>query len=315
MSKPWALVVPSSRGIGHHLTRRLLQRTTVPVLATCRRDPEGTKAALLRDLAPPPPLLPDGGGTAPPADRLHVVVVDVTDEGSIRAAASYAATTLFPRETHHLRLAFALPGVLQVDKSTSAVDAAATLESFRVNAIGPLLLMKHFVPLLPRGASSSFSSSPSAAAVASPALGLLPRVPPSSAAAALPEPRPLPLHAVWVNMTARVGSVSDNQQGGWYTYRATKSAVNSLTRTLDWELRARTAAGSGGGGMPAFAVGYHPGTVRTDFSREFWEASEKRGQLLEPEFAADKMLDVVWGLEMGKHRGRLWDWKGKEIKP
>ncbi|KAL8387237.1 hypothetical protein RB595_010057 [Gaeumannomyces hyphopodioides] len=275
MSKPWALVVPSSRGIGHHLTRRLLQRTGIPVLATCRRDPEGTKAALLRDLTP---LLPSA---TPLPDRLHVAVVDVTDEASIRAAAARAAGALFPRDTHHLRLAFALPGVLRVDKSAEAVDAAAALESFRVNAVGPLLLMKHFVPLLPR-----------ASAAAPPSLALLPP------------------HAVWVNMTARVGSVSDNRQGGWYTYRATKAAVNSLTRTLDWQLRARTAAG----GLPAFAVGYHPGTVKTDLSRDFWEASEKRGQLLDPEFAADRMLDVVLGLKI-KQRGRLWDWNGKEIQP
>lgn len=105
-------------------------------------------------------------------------------------------------------------------------------------------------------------------------------------------------------MTARVGSVADNNgQGGWYTYRATKAAVNSLTRTLDLQLRARTARAAAAATLPAFAVAYHPGTARTDFSRVFWEGAEKRGQLLDPEFAAERMLDVVLGLKI-EQRGR-----------
>ncbi|KLU83173.1 hypothetical protein MAPG_02238 [Magnaporthiopsis poae ATCC 64411] len=282
MSKPWALVVPSSRGIGQHLTRALLKRTNLPILATCRQDPEGTKAALLRDLTPPPPSSP----SPPLCERLHLARVDVTDEASIRAAAAHAAETLFPRATHHLHLSFALPGILHVDKSAEAVDAGATLESFRVNTLGPLLLMKHFVPFLPRP-STATSSSPS-----------------------------LPPHAIWVNMTARVGSVADNNgQGGWYTYRATKAAVNSLTRTLDLQLRARTTVTTTAADtLPAFAVAYHPGTVRTDFSRDYWEGSERRGQLLDPEFAAERVLDVVLGLKI-EQRGRIWDWTGNEIPP
>jgi NAD(P)-dependent dehydrogenase (short-subunit alcohol dehydrogenase family) len=111
-------------------------------------------------------------------------------------------------------------------------------------------------------------------------------------------------------MTARVGSVEDNKQGGWYTYRATKAAVNSLTRTFDWQLRTRSSSGK----IPAFAVAYHPGTVKTDFSKEFWAGSEKRGQLQEVEAAAERMLDVILGLKL-EQRGRLWDWKGNEVPP
>ncbi|KAJ4355012.1 hypothetical protein N0V85_009572, partial [Neurospora sp. IMI 360204] len=56
MSKPWILLCPSSRGIGHALTRHLLRTTNLPILATTRtRDPEETKAALLKDLLFPYP--------------------------------------------------------------------------------------------------------------------------------------------------------------------------------------------------------------------------------------------------------------------
>ena len=79
-------------------------------------------------------------------------------------------------------------------------------------------------------------------------------------------------------MSARVGSVSDNRLGGWFAYRASKSAVNSLTRTLDNHLRTRS-------GDRALAVAYHPGTVKTDLSRDFW-ASVPDGAIRQPDAAA-----------------------------
>ena len=35
-----------------------------------------------------------------------------------------------------------------------------------------------------------------------------------------------------VSMSARVGSISDNDIGGWYSYRASKSALNQLNRCM-----------------------------------------------------------------------------------
>ncbi|KAI6369460.1 hypothetical protein MCOR25_004417 [Pyricularia grisea] len=270
---------PTSRGIGHHLTRALLRRTTLPILATCRSDPDGTKAALLAGL-------PDDGGSL--SSRLHMARVDVTDEDSVRAAAESCASKHFPRDGgHHLRLAFALPGVLRVDKAVEQVDYAQTLDSFRINTLGPLVLMKHFARFLPRGRSDMGGAGGGGG----------------------DDKGVLPNHSVWVNMSARVGSVQDNRQGGWYTYRASKAAVNSLTRTFDWQLRNRA-----GRGEAAFAVAYHPGTVKTDFSKEFWSGAEARGDLQDPDKAAERMLDVILGLKP-EQRGRIWDWKGTEVPP
>lgn len=116
----------------------------------------------------------------------------------------------------------------------------------------------------------------------------------------------LPGHAVWVNMGARVGSVSDNRLGGWFSYRASKAAVHSLTKTLDNQIWGRS-------GQKAMAVGYHPGTVKTELSKEFWR-NVPRGQLQEPSVAVDSMAKVVTGLEL-EQRGRCWDWKGEEVPP
>lgn len=284
MSRPWVLVTPASRGIGYALTRHLLRTTTLPILATARRDPAALRARLLQDLGSPP-------STPTPEDRLHVLPLDVTSEPTIAAAAAAARDLFPPQAGHHLHLAFALPGILHPERSARQVDADAALETYRVNTLGPLLLMKHFGDLLPRRSTASISTTTTTAASDAPPL----------------PPFTLPPHAVWLGMSARVGSVSDNRAGGWYSYRSSKAALNSLTRTFDLQLLARA-------GDRAMALAYHPGTVRTDLSRDFW-ATVPDGKLFTPEYAVERMVDVVTRKVGLEGRGRCWDWKGEEILP
>lgn len=107
-------------------------------------------------------------------------------------------------------------------------------------------------------------------------------------------------------MSARVGSISDNRLGGWYSYRASKAGVNQLVKTFDNHLR--TAAGEN-----AVAVALHPGTVKTDLSKEFW-GNVKEGKLFEREWVAERLVQVVNGVGT-EGRGRCWDWEGKEVLP
>ena len=138
------------------------------------------------------------------------------------------------------------------------------------------MMLKHFSPFLPRKTTQ------------------------------LVEENNLSSSAVWATMSARVGSISDNSLGGWYSYRSSKAAVNQMTKTFDNYLR--TSAGD-----KAMAVSLHPGTVKTGLSKEFW-ANVKQEKLFTPEFAAEKLLDVVKS-STERHRGRCWDWKGEEIPP
>ncbi|KAK7740754.1 hypothetical protein SLS53_005222 [Cytospora paraplurivora] len=259
MSRPWILVCPSSRGIGHALTRHLLRNTTVPILATARSDPSATKDLLLDDIK----------HDREARGRLSVLRVDVTDESTIEAAAREAGR-LFPAETHHLHLGFAIPGILHAERSPRQVSAEDALMTYRVNTLGPLLLMKWFGEFLPRRG-----------AVLAPAAEYA-----FNATGERQEVR-LPPHAVWMAMSARVGSVSGNRKGGWYSYRSSKAAVNSLVRSFDLQLVSRS-------GDRAMAVAYHPGTVRTDLSREFWESVAKES-LFTPEYAVDRMTEVACG--------------------
>ena len=297
MSKPWIFISPASRGIGHALARHLLQTTRLPILATARRDPAGVKASILQDLGPlPAPHHANQRHDDDLAKRLHVLTLDVTDEASVAAAAAQAASpALFPPETHHLHWAFALPGILHPERTPAAVDYGDALDTLRVNLLGPLMLMKHFGELLPRGGTAA------------------PLLDPPSTTATTTTLLPLPQHATFVAAAARVGSTSDNRLGGWYTYRASKAGVMSATKTFDLHLR-RGRGGPSRGGARAMAVAYHPGTVCTGLSRAFWD-HVPAGRLFGPDQAAAYLADLVARRLTLEHRGRCWDWKGEEVLP
>jgi len=110
---------------------------------------------------------------------------------------------------------------------------------------------------------------------------------------------------VWANVSARVGSIGDNRSGGWYSYRASKAGLNAVTKSFDLHLRRKS-------GDNAVCVSLHPGTVRTGLSREFWDTVPE-GRLFEPEFAAERLVEVVDGLRV-EDRGGFYDWKGKRVE-
>ena len=79
--------------------------------------------------------------------------IDLTDEGSIRAACAALG------DGPPLRLVIVATGLLhdtiqQPEKSMRALDPTSLARSFAVNAIGPALVAKHVIPLLPREGKS-----------------------------------------------------------------------------------------------------------------------------------------------------------------
>lgn len=116
----------------------------------------------------------------------------------------------------------------------------------------------------------------------------------------------LPPLATMAVMSARVGSISDNRLGGWYSYRASKAAVNQLVKTFDNHLK--TASGD-----KAMTIALHPGTVKTEFSKEFW-GGVKKEKLFEKEWVAERLVNVARSVGL-EGRGKCWDWDGKEVLP
>lgn len=84
--------------------------------------------------------------------------LELTDEASIEALAQQAKLSRLD-----IRLIFDATGYLHgqhggPEKSWSAIDPDAMAHQFAVNAIGPALLIKHFLPLLPREGRSVFAT-------------------------------------------------------------------------------------------------------------------------------------------------------------
>ena len=202
------------------------------------------------------------------ADRFEHVVgfsrntspsIDLLDEASLERAAAFAASK------GDLRLVIDATGFLHDDlqgpeKSWRQLDAGKLARSFALNAIGPALIMKHVLPLLPRSGK-----------------------------------------AVFATLSARVGSIGDNRLGGWYSYRASKAALNQLVRTAAIEL-ARRCPG-------ALCIALHPGTVATALSAPFAATGL---ELHTPAVAAHQLLAVVDQLSPDVN-GNFFDWRAKPV--
>lgn len=109
--------------------------------------------------------------------------------------------------------------------------------------------------------------------------------------------------AFMVFLSARVGSISDNQLGGWYGYRASKAALNMMIKTAQIELQRRSPKVS--------LLCYHPGTVDTPLSKPF-QANVAKEKLFTAEFTARSLLAILSTLSPAKAPYYL-DWQGKNI--
>lgn len=122
-------------------------------------------------------------------------------------------------------------------------------------------------------------------------------------AQALADALPLAQPSHFASLSARVGSIGDNQLGGWYSYRAAKAAQNQLLRTLSREWQRR---------RPQCCVSLlHPGTTATALSEPF-RAGVPPQQLFSPAQAAGYLLAVLQQLGP-EHSGGFWAWDGQPI--
>ena len=67
--------------------------------------------------------------------------------------------------------------------------------------------------------------------------------------------------SIFASISAKVGSISDNYLGGWYSYRASKAALNQIIKTSSIEQKRLN--------KNLIMVSVHPGTVNTKLSSPF----------------------------------------------
>ncbi|WP_054342482.1 SDR family NAD(P)-dependent oxidoreductase [Neptunomonas antarctica] len=108
---------------------------------------------------------------------------------------------------------------------------------------------------------------------------------------------------VFTALSARVGSISDNRLGGWYSYRASKAALNMMLKCLAIESRMR---------YPDLIVaGLHPGTVNTALSQPF-QKNVPAEKLFTAAQSAQHLLTVINNLQ-SDDSGKVFAWDGQEI--
>ncbi|XP_071793403.1 C-signal-like isoform X2 [Asterias amurensis] len=261
MASAVALVQGASRGLGLQFCRSLLQqRPGTHVIATCR-DPQSAVELLSLKSAN--------------SDRLEIEKIDLAHPEGIQEVAEKVKQNGVKK----LDLLINCAGMLHPSGKGETSLRDVTLEGLSAtvttNAFGPLLMAKHFAPLLTKGSGAYGSKS-----------------------------HQKQHSGIIVNVSARVGSISDNiGLGGWYSYRMSKTALNMATKNLSIEL-AR-------GRSPVVCVSIHPGTVNTDLSRPY-HRSVPKDKIFTPEYSAECILGIVDGLTMGD-TGKFLAWDGQII--
>jgi NAD(P)-dependent dehydrogenase (short-subunit alcohol dehydrogenase family) len=104
-------------------------------------------------------------------------------------------------------------------------------------------------------------------------------------------------------LSAMVGSIADNRLGGWYGYRASKTALNQFIKTMANECRLKHPH--------AAIVAIHPGTTDTGLSRPF-QKNVQAGKLYTPDLTAKRLLDVLEGIDENRS-GQFLNWDGSTI--
>ena len=195
-------------------------------------------------------------------ERIIHINIDVTDEVSVKAAASKIGE-------NRLDKLIVATGILHTElfgpeKSIKDIKIENFVKIFSVNAFGPALIGKYFLPLMKKDKKS-----------------------------------------IAAFLSARVGSISENKLGGWYAYRASKSALNQIIKNFSIESKRTNPTG--------IIIGLQPGTVKSKLSEPF-QKNVKKGKLLLPKDSVKSLIKVIESV-MQNDSGKIFDWKGEEITP
>ncbi|WP_310430275.1 SDR family NAD(P)-dependent oxidoreductase [Chamaesiphon sp. VAR_48_metabat_135_sub] len=109
--------------------------------------------------------------------------------------------------------------------------------------------------------------------------------------------------SILATISAKVGSIGDNQLGGWYGYRASKTALNMFIRTAAIEYK-RTCP-------QAILVALHPGTTDTRLSLPF-QRNVPPEKLFSVDRTVGQLLIVMDGLDFGDS-GEFFSWDGSRL--
>jgi NAD(P)-dependent dehydrogenase (short-subunit alcohol dehydrogenase family) len=199
----------SSRGIGLQFVQSLAQLTKGKIVACCRS----------------PDTASDLQSIASQNQRVQIFPLDMEQQSTIDALASTLA-----KDYQRVDALFNVAGILGdgintpgPERALAAIERDWLDKTLAVNVVGPVMLTKALSPLMRTTGRKTITFD------SLNALGETEQL-----KVDLPQGRP---PTVVASLSARVGSISDNRLGGWYSYRLSKSALNQATKTLGLELK------------------------------------------------------------------------------
>ena len=201
------------------------------------------------------------------ADHLYWISMDVSDEDSIEQAIAD-----IKQQTTHIDWVINCVGLLhtphnQPEKALRQLETGFFLQNMQINALASLLIAKHIKPLLAKSERSADHP------------------------------------AIFATISARVGSISDNRLGGWYSYRISKAALNMGMKNLSIEWRRSL--------KDVCVVVMQPGTVDTQLSSPF-QGNVADEKLFTPAYSAARLLAVLDSMGAAQSGGFV-DWAGESI--
>ncbi len=201
------------------------------------------------------------------ADHLYWISMDVSDEDSIEQAIAD-----IKQQTTHIDWVINCVGLLhtphnQPEKALRQLETGFFLQSMQINALASLLIAKHIKPLLAKSERSADHP------------------------------------AIFATISARVGSISDNRLGGWYSYRISKAALNMGMKNLSIEWRRSL--------KDVCVVVMQPGTVDTQLSSPF-QGDVADEKLFTPAYSVARLLAVLDSMSAAQS-GSFVDWAGESI--
>lgn len=254
--EPVAMVTGASRGLGLEFTRQLLTKYPGVVVYGTARNPDVSPG--LQALKRRHPV------------RLELGTLDVTKEETMvdlkqQIDDKYGRLDLIVNCAGVLHV----PNYLEPEVLISKVDPEKLMLAYEVNAVGPVIVAKHFWELLRKGQGHGTGRAGS----------------------------------VIANISARASSMKDNTFAGWYGYRASKAALNMMTKSMAIE----TARNK----EPILCMLLHPGTVNTELSKPY-SANVPHMKLFSTDYAVERLLGIINKVRP-EDNGKFTSWDRQEV--
>lgn len=154
-------------------------------------------------------------------NNLHILNLDVANTGSYGEISSQISGVV---GAGGLNLLINNAGISTKFTKLNLVKTEQLLDNLTINTIAPIMLTKTLLPLLKQAAEAN-------------------------------KDQPFGVRrAAVINMSSILGSIAQNDQGGFYPYRCSKAALNAATKSMSIDLKKDQI----------LVASMHPGWVRTD---------------------------------------------------